>query len=235
MSAVRTLDSLLGKLNVLNPDVGISAIGDASFRGYGRVHAGFACGSLLDYMTGGIRVTDAPVFEPDAIGMDRFPEEALAIQRQVFGGAEDLQLGWVHGRNASLSSLEYHKCAEVVIAATDMIVFMGLVHDIAWPDGTYDLSRVQAFLVPRGTVYEVSPCCLRSVPLHVRRADGFACALMLPRGTSEPIDFEPERGGEAKLISGRNTWMLAHPDDPVLGGGGGHCGLLGRTIELATL
>ena len=73
------------------------------------------------------------------------------------------------------------------------------------------------------------------MPLHVRRADGFACALMLPRGTSEPIDFEPERGGEAKLMSGRNTWMLAHPDDPVLGGGGGHCGLLGRTIELATL
>jgi hypothetical protein len=232
--AVRTRDSLLARLNALNPDVGISAVSDASFHDYGRVHAGFACDFLVSYMDRGISISDCPVFEPDAIGMDRFPEETLAIQRQVFAGAEDLQLGWLHGRNACLSSLEYHKCAEVVIAGTDMIVFMGLVRDIAWPDGTYDISRAQAFLVPRGTVYEVSPCCLRSVPLHARRADGFACAMMLPRGTSEPIDFVPERGGEGKLMSRRNTWMLAHPDDPALGSGV-HCGLLGRAIELKTL
>jgi hypothetical protein len=233
MSAVRTLDSLLGKLNALNPDVGISAVSDASFCSYGRVHAGFACASLVDYMDRTITVTDALVCEPDAIGMDRFPDETRPIQRQVFAGVEHLQLGWVHGRNGSLSSLEYHKGAEVVIAATVMLVFMGLVQDIVWPDGTYDLSRVQAFLVPRGTVYEVFPWCLHSAPQHVRAAEGFACALMLPRGTSDPIDFVPERGGEAKLMHRRNTWMLAHPDDPVLGGGV-HCGLLGRTIELKT-
>jgi hypothetical protein len=113
-------------------------------------------------------------------------------------------------------------------------VFMGLVQEIAWPDGTYDISRVHAFLVPRGTVYEIFPWCLHGIPLHVRVVDGFASAHMLPRGTSDPIDFVPERGGEAKLMHRRNTWLLAHPDDPVIGGGV-HCGLLGRTIELKTL
>jgi hypothetical protein len=57
---------------------------------------------------------------------------------------------------------------------------------------------------------------------------------MLPRGTSDPIDFVPERGGEAKLMHRRNTWLLAHPDHPVTGSGV-HRGLLGRTIELKTL
>ena len=234
MSAVRARDSLLGKLNALNPDLGVSAAADPGFSRYGRVHDGFAAGSIIDYLDTNIRITDALVCAPDAIGMDRFPEETLAIKRQVFAGAEDLQLGWMHGRNACLSSLEYNKCAEVVIAGTDMLVFMGLVQDIAWPDGTYDISRVQAFLVPRGTIYEIFPWCLHGAPLHVRREDGFASAHMLPRGTSDPIDFVPERGGEAKLMHRRNTWLLAHPDHLVTGSGV-HRGLLGRTIELKTL
>ena len=79
--------------------------------------------------------------------------------------------------------------------ATDMLVFMGLVQDIAWPDGTYDISRVQAFLVPRGTVYELP---LAPALRAAARApfEGFACAVMTPRGTSEPIDFVPDRGGK---------------------------------------
>ena len=116
-----------------------------------------------------------------------------------------------------------------------MLVFMGLVPDIAWPEGTYDISRVQAFLVPRGTVYEISPWCLHSVPLHVRRAAGFACALMLPRGTGATIDFSPDRTGEARLMHRRNTWLIAHPDEHGFDGDGIHYGLLGRNIGLKTL
>jgi hypothetical protein len=236
MSDLRTsrkLQALLGKLNALNPDVGISAVSDPGFGCYGRLLGDFSAAAIVDYLEATIRVTDDLVYQPDAIGMDRFPAETLAISQQVFAGAEDLQLGWTYGRNARLSSLEYHKCAEVVITATDTLVLLGLVQDIAWPDGTYDISRVQAFLVPSGTVYEVFPWCLHSTPLHARRQDGFACAVMLPRGTHDPIDFVPEKGGEAKLMHRRNTWLLAHPDDPV-NGGARHCGLLGRNIELKT-
>jgi hypothetical protein len=233
LRASRTLQSLLGKLNALNPDVGISDVSDPGFSCYGRLLGEFPAAAIVDYMDAAISVTDATVYQPDAIGMNRFPAETLAISRQVFAGAEDLQLGWTYGRNARLSCLEYHKCAEVVITATDTLVLLGLVQDIAWPDGTYDISRVQAYLVPRGTVYEVFPWCLHSTPLHARRQDGFACAVMLPRGTHDPIDFVPEKGGEAKLMHRRNTWLLAHPDDPV-NGGVGHCGLLGRNIELKT-
>ena len=199
MSSVRALESLLGKLNALNPDVGILSARDASFARYARVHDSFAVESLVEYLDENAGAADTVVCEPDVIGMDRFPEETLAIARQVFGGVEELQLGWAHGRNASLSALEYHKCAEIVVAGTDMLVFMGLVPDIAWPEGTYDISRVQAFLVPRGTVYEISPWCLHSAPLHVRRARGFACALMLPRGTERDHRFltGSDRGGEA--------------------------------------
>jgi hypothetical protein len=247
IGGTRTRDSLLSRLNVLNPDLGISAIHDAGFRSYGRLLPGFPSAALLAYIASAAPVAEAVVFEPDAIGMDRFPVESGALQRQVFAGTADLQLGWVHGRNARLAALEYHKCAQVVIAATDMVVFMGHVQDIGWPDGTYDISRVQAFLAPRGTVYEISPCSLHSTPLHARQADGFACAVMSPRGTSDPIDFVPGDGGvdprsmsgEARLMHLRGTWLLAHPDSgtpPRAGAAGGspHFGLLGRVIELRT-
>ena len=228
-----TADSTLDALNGLNPDVGILSVADPAFRRFGAVHEGLRVECLLGYLDDNVRAGNAIAFEPDAVGMGRFPEETLPLQRVVFGGASDLQAGWLHGRSSSLAALEYHKCAEVMVAGADMIVFVGLVQDIAWPEGTYDISRVQAFFLPRGTVCEIAPCSLHSAPIHVRRAEGFRCIVILPRGTRAPLDFPPATGGEGRLLQGRNTWQIAHssgPRDASL-----RLGLKGRDIELATL
>jgi hypothetical protein len=226
-------DSLLDALNRLNPDVGILPIGDAAFRRFGELHEGFRVESLLGYLDDNVKPGNTIVYEPDAVGMGRFPDETLPLQRAVFGGVTDLQAGWLYGRSSSLTALEYHKCAEVMVAGADMIIFVGLVQDIAWPEGTYDLSRVQAVLLPRGAVCEIAPCALHCAPLHVRRAEGFRCVVVLPRGTRAPLDFPSTTEGEGRLLQGRNTWLIAHSSgsrDASL-----YLGLKGRDIELATL
>ena len=228
-----TADSVLETLNRLNPDVGILSVGDTAFRRFGEMHEGFPVQSLLGYLDQNVKVGNAIVYEPDAVGMGRFPDETMPLQRAVFGGVTDLQVGWLYGRNSSLAALEYHKCAEVMVAGTDMMVFVGLFQDVTWPEGTYDISRVQAFFLPRGAVCEIAPCSLHSAPIHVRRAEGFRCVVILPRGTRAPLDFPSSAGGEGRLLQGRNTWLIAHSTgsrDPSL-----HLGLKGRDIELATL
>jgi hypothetical protein len=112
---------------------------------------------------------------------------------------------------------------------------MGLVCDIAWPAGTFDVSRISAFFVPRGTVYEVFPWCLHHTPIHVHEAEGFRYVLILPRGAHVPIDFTPEQEGEGKLMQGRNTWRIAYAGDSGPRGTSAHRGLKGRAIELRTL
>ena len=226
-------DALLEALNRLNPDVGILPVGDPAFRRFGEVHEGFRVESLLAHLDGSVKPADGIFYEPDAVGIDRFPDEVLPLQRAVFGGVADLQAGWMYGRNSSVAALEYHKCAEVMLAGTDMIVFVGLVQDISWPEGTYDLSRVQAFLLPRGAVCEIAPCSLHGAPLHARKAEGFRSIVILPRGTRAELDFPPSTGGEPRLLQGRNTWLIAHSSgsrDASL-----HLGLKGREIELTTL
>ena len=146
----------------------------------------------------------------------------------------DLQVGCVHGRNAKLNALEYHKSSEVVVVGSDMVVFVGLAADIQWPAGTYDLSRAQAFFVPRGTVFEMFPWCLHYAPAHAVRETGFRCGVILPRGTNTDLDFQPGRAGEGALLLGRNKWVLAHEEDGSRAAAA-HVGLRGWNVELQTL
>ncbi len=229
------MDEAVRTLNRLNPDVGILPIGDGSFLRYGKPLTGYPVGGLLRLLAEKAPVADGVLYEPDAIGPGACPGEVAPLMRAVFGGMDGLQVGWVCGRNLRLNALEYHKCSEVVIAGSDMVVFMGLVQDIRWPEGSYDVSQVQAYFVPRGTVYEISPWCLHYAPVHVHAGEGFRCAILLPRGTNTTLDYEPERSGEGKLLFGRNKWLVAHTDDRSLQGSGAHFGLVGRNIRLTTM
>jgi len=230
---VQIMDRALKKLNELNPDIDILSIEDSSFLRYGRVHHGCCVDVLLGALDGGAEVGDG-VTRTEMNGAATRPAELASFLREVFGPVE-LQMECVWGRNTRLSALEYHKSAEVAVAGTDMIVLLGLVCDISWPAGTFDVSRTRAFFIPRGTVYEISPWCLHHYPVHVYESEGFRCLVILPHGAHAPIDFIPQPEGEGKLMQGRNTWLIAHPEDPGSQGTSAHLGLKGRTMDLRTL
>jgi len=227
------MDRLVRKLNELNPDIDMLPIEDTSFLRYGRVHPDLPVDVLLASMDGGPR-TGPSVVRSVYEHPEGRPAELASMLREVFGSTE-LQVEQVQGRNTRLDALEYHKCVEVVAAGTDMVVLMGLVCDIVWPAGTFDVSRTRAFFVRRGTVYEVFPWCLHGVPVHVHGAEGFRCLVIQPRGAHAPIDFSPDQSGEGKLMRGRNTWLISYADDTGSLVPARHRGLKGRAIELKTL
>ncbi len=229
------LEKLLWKLNELNPDMDILPVADTRFLRYGRVCRDCSCEGLLKAMDEGIKIgREARRFEE--VPPERAcPEEVARIASEVFGGSGDLRLGWSYGRNARLAAMEYHKCPEAVVAGSDLLMLLGSVCEISWPAGTFDLSCTKAFLVPRGTVLEIAPWCLHNAPIHVREEDGFRCMEILPRGAREPVELHARREGEARLLSGRNTYRIAHSDDETARVMGAHIGLMGRAMRLATL
>lgn len=97
--------------------------------------------------------------------------EALAIAEEfrcrAYGGLP-IQIGYCNGNNHKLNALEYHRCSEVNVAATDMILLLGRQQDIAG-DYTYDTSKVEAFLVPAGTAIEVYATSLHYAPCNGER------------------------------------------------------------------
>ena len=228
------LDKTLDRLNRLNPDMGIHSVEVSEFQSYGRILRDYDTGpalSLLEPLIPGEGVTVITRMEDSGTS-----EKVLGpLVNEVFGGFGGLQLGAVYGRNLCLNALEYHKCAEVMVAASPMILLAGLVCEIEWPRGIFDLSKIQAFYISAGTALEIHPWCLRCHPVHVFREEGFKCLTVLTMGTNEPMDPLSEQEGEAKLMTARNRWVLAHQDGPEDFGADVHCGLVGRNIEMQTL
>jgi hypothetical protein len=167
---------------------------------------------LRGYHTAGLRkllasrriASDRAEYEPGCLSSEAPASEIEPFARDIFGGLADLQVGCVHGRNAKLNALEYHKSSEVVVVGADMIVFVGLASDIQWPSATYDLSRAQAFFVPRGTVFEMYPWCLCPATRPGRR---LSVPVILPARTRKSTSRRIGPGRAAP--AGKNKWSCA--------------------------
>lgn len=143
------------------------------------------------------------------------------LVRCVFGGLP-IQAGYCNGHNDTLNALEYHRCSEVDIAVSDLILMVGRQQDVT-EDLTYDTSKVEAFFVPAGTAVELYGTTLHYAPCGVDGA-GFRCVILLPVGTNAPLPFKPSGSGEEKLLYAVNKWLLAHPDAGIEGAHEGLCG-----------
>ena len=93
--------------------------------------------------------------------------EALPIFQtfsQVCYGGMPVQIGSCNGDNHRLNALEYHRDSEFNLACTDLILLIGHQQDIDLKDYTYDTAKVEAFLVPKGTLIEVYATTQRKRP-----------------------------------------------------------------------
>ena len=202
----------------------IQNVTDASFRKYGRV--------LEEYLTGNIRKvmqnTPLPydvIYVPSDEEMEKL-EEGDIIKNQFYGGIP-IQIGYCNGHNKKLNALEYHRCSEVNIAVTDMILLLGQQQDIL-DDETYDTSLVEAFFVPAGTMVELYATTLHYAPCQVDE-EGFRCVIVLPKDTNAELEVPAGKDGEKKLLAAKNKWLIAHEDAAIPNA---FCGLKGENITL---
>ncbi len=165
--------------------------------------------------SGSVYTASQPEFENLKIASD--------IRDKYFGELAT-QTGYCYGHSNALNALEWHKCSEINIAVTDMILLLGKVQDVK--GGRYDSADVKAFLVKKGEAIEVYATTLHFCPIETN-ADGFGCVVVLIKGTNLPLDGEPKD----KLLFRKNKWLIAHEDNAALTEKGVFPGIYGENYK----
>lgn len=185
----------------------IQHVTDASFSKYGRVLSDYPVEKLIEAMKK-TEVPDDVVYVPSVKELEDLDEVKKWVQS--FGGGLDWQVGYCNGHNQKLNALEYHRSSEINVAATDLILLIGMEKDIT-SDLTYDTALAEAFLVPAGTMIEVYATTLHYAPCGVE-GKGFQCVVGLPRGTNTDLEETLETAGEDRLLFAKNKWLIGHPE-----------------------
>lgn len=145
----------------------------------------------------------------------------------AYYGELPIQIGYCNGHNHLLNAVEYHRSSEVDVAADDLILLLGSQQDIT-DDYTYDTSKIEAFLCPKGTGVELYATTLHYAPCSVGE-NGFRCAIVLPKDTNLPLDAQ-HAGYEDALITAKNKWLIGHAEGGL--DAGAHIGLVGENISV---
>ncbi len=173
-------------------------------------------GKMLDINTDEI-VKTAEKFEIPAEGSIYKPSceefEQLSFMKTVkneyFGGMPT-QLGYCYGHSNMLNALEWHKCSEINVAVTDLILLLGDIRDIE-EGNKYNSDKIKAFKVLKGEAIEVYATTLHFCPIETSK-DGFGCVVGLLKGTNTDLEFEPDD----KLLFRTNKWIMAHNENQAL-------------------
>lgn len=214
----------------------ILKVTDPAFAKYGRIVDNVDFTGLVEAM----KKTPLPegvVYEPSIEELEALP--VMEELSRVAYGEMPIQIGYCNGHNVMLNALEYHRDSEINVAATDAVLMIGLLSDVA-ADHTYDTSKIEAFFLPAGMSVEVYATTLHYAPCQANE-DGFQVAIVLPRGTNYPLkgahakvaDVLDANGGaknEDALITAVNKWLIGHAE-----GGldeGSFLGLKGKNLCL---
>lgn len=202
----------------------IKKITDAAFRKYGKVVTGIDFTELLNKMQEMPCPADV-VYEPSIDALEVLP--VYEDLQTICYGESAIQVGYCNGNNYLLNAVEYHRSSEVDIAATDLILLLGSQQDIT-DDFTYDTSKIEAFLLPKGVGVELYATTLHYAPCNANE-DGFRCVIVLPRDTNLPL-AKAHTQGEDKLLAAKNKWLIGHKDGGL--DASAHIGLIGENISV---
>lgn len=204
----------------------IYGVTDREFLPYGRVLKGYDLSEMMMVMKEKTPIPEGRVvYEPSLKEMEEL-ETAEVFREKGFGGLP-IQIGYCNGYNHMLNALEYHRTSEIDVAVTELILLVGRQQDIT-EDYTYDTSQAEAFFVPAGTVVELYATTLHYAPCRAG-GKGFQCVIILPKNTNTELGRRPEGGGEDRLITAKNKWLLAHEDAGIEGA---FCGLRGENLSV---
>ena len=204
----------------------IKKVTDSEFKKYGQVLNNYDCQELIEIM----KTTPLPsnvIYEPSIKELEDLKVGEELRVREF--GELPIQIGYCNGNNYLLNAVEYHRSSEINVAVTDLILLLGWQQDIE-EDYSYDTSKIEAFLIPAGTIIEVYATTLHYAPCNAEAA-GFKCVVVLPRDTNLGLKNKIQKSGEDALLFARNKWLIGH-EDTDLGEQGAFIGLKGQNISV---
>lgn len=204
----------------------IKNINDKEFRKYGQVLKNYDCSEIIEKMKSTPLPSDV-IYEPSIKELEVL-KISQDLKEREFGGLP-IQIGYCNGNNYILNAVEYHRSSEINIAVTDLILLIGSQQDIE-DNYSYDTSKIEAFLVPEGSIIEVYATTLHYAPCNANEG-GFRCVVVLPKDTNLPLEKEIKKVGEDALLFARNKWLIGHKDTD-LGEQGAFIGLVGENISI---
>lgn len=239
----------LERLNMINK-VKIHSVFSDEFKSYGRVLRGYDWSEMTDYMRNRTEVPAVRNVYVASVDQLEDMEISKRIAREVYG-AMPVQVGYCNGNTHSYNGFEYHKCSEVNLAVTPMLLSLGHVWDM--DENTYDTKKAEVFYIPEGTAIEIYGTTLHLAP-HRLAESGFKAVVILPLGTNTPLDeedrsllaksngdveasdFEIRDGGssanrETEILFMTNKWIVCHPSWEPLVSQGVKPGVIGENIE----
>ena len=201
--------------------VKIYNITDKEYEAYGRV---LTKDYQVDALIKEMEKTPAPdhvIYIPSDDGLEGL-DQAKVLQESFFGGLP-IQVGYCNGTNHKLDACEYHRCSELGVAITDLILLLGKQQDVTL-EHYYDTDNIQAFFVPAGTVYEMYATTLHYAPCSVE-GKPFKNIVILPKGTNADLAKKPQGADEDPLLFAENKWLIAHEEAGIEGAFNGLKGL----------
>ena len=206
----------------------IKRITDEAFKKYGFIVDGYDFSELLERLNANTeKPADSVIYEPGDMGLESLGV-AAKLRDNLYGGMP-IQIGYCNGHNRRLNCLEYHRGAEVNIAADDVILLLAPLQNIN--DGQLDTCEVEAFLLPKGAAVVLYETTLHYAPCCGPDTDSFRVIIILPKGTNtEKPDIEIQ-GPEDRLLWARNKWLIAHTESSEAAAGA-FAGLSGDNISV---
>ena len=208
----------------------ILSVKDSAFSKYGRIIEHIDCSGLVKVLKN-IPIAECIVYEPSVQSLEELP--VMDKLSNIFFGEMPIQIGYCNGHNSRLNAVEYHRSSEVNVAATDVILLLGLQQDIG-EDYIYDTSHMEAFLIPEGTAVELYATTLHYAPCGVDGA-GFQVGVVLPKGTNGPLTKKHDMDGqmvssEDSLLNAVNKWLIGHEEGGL--NAGTFIGLKGANLDV---
>lgn len=215
----------LNQLRRINKNIKIKGITNKSFMKYGRIVTGYDFTEMIKYVEKKTPIPEEGILYVNSVNS----MELLDISKKIghiFFGEVDIQIGYRSGRNSKLNYLEYHKSNQILVAVTDLIVFVGKVQDIK--EEQYDSSKAEIFFIPEGVAVELYSTALCSEPCKMEDK-GFKSIIIQTRGTGCSLS---EKNNEASMLHSKNKWIIAHSEASCYINNNDQLGLIGENIEV---
>lgn len=217
----------LNQLRRLNKHITIKGITNKSFIKYGKIITGYDFTEMIGYVEQKTPVPEEGNLCVNSVDSMESLDTAIKLKNSFFGEM-DIQIGYCNGMNSKLNYLEYHKSSELLIAVTDLIIFLGRVQDIN--ERQYESSKAAAFFIPEGAAVELYSTTIHSMPCRMEKS-GFRTINVLPKGTNSNLR---EKIREDSQLHSKNKWIIAHFDARRCINDEGQIGIIGENIDINT-